>query len=71
MTREEIRKRRRKLIRFIIYTIMSGKFLDNAVDPSKQYKTYDSVRKEYQSPYQRNDINYGYMTSAEVGTSNE
>ena len=62
------KKYRVELLKQIIEQIRGGEYRDFVIDPNKLYVLHNSVRHEYQHPYEVGGFNYGYMTSGELNT---
>lgn len=64
---ELAKKYRTTLLSKLVKSILAGKFMHRQVDPNKLYQTHTSERREYLSPVDRSDYNYGYKTIGEMG----
>ncbi len=58
-------KRRKRLLE-LLRAIERGEIDSGKVPLDELYKLHTSVRSEYQSPAERSQYNYGYMTGGEM-----
>jgi hypothetical protein len=57
---------RKQILSIILKYIMSGKYNSSTVPLNKLIEGHTCAREEYQSPYDRDSYNSGYMTLSEI-----
>ena len=72
MDLEEERAKRKKILRLILLKRLIENMFENKVDntpvlPNSLYNENGSPRRQYFSPLDRSNYNYGYMTLDEIG----
>ena len=58
---------RQECLKHIVDLIKSGKWDSSSVPLEKLFQTYTDTRQEYQPPYQRDALNYGYEDIGQMG----
>jgi ribonuclease HII len=63
-------KYRQTLLRKIVQSILSGKFMHREPNSKELNQVHNLERQEYQSPVERSGYNYGYQTIGEMEAGN-